>query len=585
VPVDLVLLSLGGVQRFIVESRSTADVAGASKIVQELAGLAAHAVQRRLVGSPEPCGLIFPATVDAPSVTNKIAFLAEEGAGPRIARATAEDVRQAWRDRLQETFKTGQPTLTPGTPDLAWVSVTGPATDSDYGALWEAAQHEMVGRRRTRVFEPVEIPQKKLCAQSPGLPAVAAPRGALPHERNEALSAAGWAKRRAGSERFPSTVSIASSVFRSRLLQRAGADPDVAAELRGPVRELSTALNQLPVHSDRSTLRSVPTPAGLEPLAGRLGAWVTPERWEVAGLAREYDITPDEHLVRDGRRAAGALAAVARKAGIAAPSAYFAVVVQDLDHLGRALGHLDLDRQREVSHQLSALATQQKELLETQHPLAVLVYAGGDDLLAFCPAAAALPLAASIRAQVRAAVTTGPLATAGADGAAITASTGVVFAHMSNPLQGALRSARTAIADAKSATSASGRSRNALAVVVRRRGGERARTVQPWWPPGTEDGAGATELLSRIRPGPGTDVLSAALGSDLERDEASLRELDGEPTLLRAELTRLVQRHGGTPEAGKALYTLGRAERAVTASGIAPVPAALVARFLSQEAR
>lgn len=81
------------------------------------------------------------------------------------------------------------------------------------------------------------------------------------------------------------------------------------------------------------------------------------------------------------------------------------------------------------------------------------------------------------------------------------------------------------------------------------------------------------------------DVLSAALGSDLERDEAILRELADDPALLRAELVRLVQRHGGTSEAGKALYLLGRAERAVAGSDIAPVPAALVARFLSQEAR
>jgi CRISPR-associated protein Cmr2 len=351
VQVDLVLLSLGGVQRFIGESRSTADVAGASKIVQDLACLAAHAVQRRLAGSHAPCGLIFPVAPDAPSVTNKIAFLAPEGTGPGIARATVEDISRSWRDRLEETFKTGQPPPTPGTPDLAWVSVTGPATGCDYGGLWEAAQREMAGRRRARVFEPVEIPQKKLSAQSPGLPAVTAPRGSLPHERNEALSAAGWMKRRAGSERFPSTVSIVSSVFRSRLLERAGSDPDVAAELRSPVRALTTALNQLTVHSDRSTLRSVPTPAGLEPLAGRLGAWMTPERWNDEGIAREYGTPPNKQIVGDGRRAAGALAAVARKAGIPPPSAYFAVVVQDLDHLGRALGHLDLDQQRTVSRQ------------------------------------------------------------------------------------------------------------------------------------------------------------------------------------------------------------------------------------------
>ncbi|MGH3908616.1 MAG: Cas10/Cmr2 second palm domain-containing protein [Pseudonocardiaceae bacterium] len=581
---DLVLLSLGGVQRFIGEARSTADVAGASKIVQELARLAAGVVQRRLAGSPAPGGLIFPAIADASSVTNKIVFLAPEGDGPEIARAAVEDVVECWQDRLKVAFKSSQPPPTPGTPDLAWVSVTGAATDGDYGVLWEAAQREMVGRRRARVFEPVEIPQSKLCAQSPGLPAVAAPPHSPSHERDEALSAAGWAKRRADSERFPSTVSIASSVFRSRLLERAGADPDVAAELRGPVRELTAAVDRLKLHSDRAVLRSTFSPTDLEPLAGRLGAWVTAERWDVVGLAREYGAPPDEGAVRDGRRAAGALAAVARKAGILLPSPYFAVVVQDLDHLGRALGRLDLQRQREVSHQLSELATRQAELLEDQHPRAQLVYAGGDDLLAFCPAAAALPLAAAIREQVRTAASTGPLATAGPGGTPITASTGVVFAHMSSPLQDALRSARTAIGDAKSATSAGGRSRDALGVVVRRRGGQRARTVQPWWPRAA-GGTSAAELLTRIRPGPGVDVLSAVLGSELERDEAMLRELADDRKLLRAELIRLVTRHGGTPEAGEALCALGLSERAVRGGRFAPAPAALVARFLSQETR
>jgi len=584
---DLVLLSLGGVQRFIGESRSTADVAGASQIVQDLAKLAARTVERRLGGLPGPGGLIFPTACDAPSVTNKIVFLAPVGTGPDIARAAVAEIRQDWWTRLQKIFKTGEPPPTPGMPDLAWASVTGPVSSDDYSVLWKAARAELDGGRRARVFERVEIVQSRLCAQSPGLPAVAVPPDALPHERDEALSAAGWVKRRAGRQRFSSTVSIASSAFRRRLLERAAADPDVAAALHEPVRRLTAALDRLGVSTDRSTLGYGQVPAGLEPLAGRLGAWVSPEQWDEEGIAREYRITPDQRAVRDARSAAGALAGIARRAGIPAPSPYFAVVVQDLDRLGQALDKLDLDRQREVSQQLSTLAEGHTELLTTEHPLAVRVYAGGDDLLAFCPAAEALWLAESIRGQVRDAISTGPLATAGPDGAAITASTAVVFAHMSNPLQDALRSAREAIEAAKSTTSASGRSRDALAVVVRRRGGERARTVLPWWPPGTDDGASATELLNRIRPGPDADTLSAVLGSDLERDEARLDELAAEPALLRAELVRLVRRHGGTPEAGQALFILGRAERAGRAgrSGILPVPAALVARFLSQEAR
>ncbi|MGH4020378.1 MAG: Cas10/Cmr2 second palm domain-containing protein [Pseudonocardiaceae bacterium] len=587
--VDLVLLSLGGVQRFIAESRSTADVAGASRIVQSLAKCAATVVDGQLAGAAEPCGLIFPATVDALSVTNKIVFLAPERAGPGIARAAAEEISQTWRTQLEQAFRPDQPPDAPGMPDVAWVSVTGPVAEGGYGMLWQAAQEEMDGRKRARVFEPFEIRGRTLCAQSPGLPAVKAPKRSRRHERDEALSAAGWAKRQAGrtGEAFPSTVSIASSVFRSRLLEHAAADPDLVAELRDPVGTLVTALTTLDIPGDHATLRSVPVPDGLEPLAGRLGAWVSAERWNPDALAGEYGTRPDAELVRGAQRAAGAITAIARKAGIQAPSPYFAVVVQDLDRLGRALGTCGLNQQREVSRQLSALAAEQRALIKAQHPRVEVVYTGGDDLLAFCPAADALTLARSIREQVRDTVSTGLLATAGRDGGPITASTGVVFAHMSNPLQDAVRSAQEAIKKAKEAKRDGGRSRDAFAVVVRRRGGERARTVLPWWPGADPNAASAMTLLDQIRPGPESGALSGALGSDLERDKQVLSDLGAtDEALLRAELIRLVARHGGTKDAGDALCTLGLAERGVhKGRRFEPVPAALVARFLSQEAR
>ncbi len=558
-PFDLVLLSVGGVQRFIAESRTTADVAGASKIVQGLVKRAAVVAEGQLAGATAPCGLIFPAIAGALSVTNKIVFLAPEKSGPGIARAATEEINRGWRTEVEQVFRPDRPPPTPGMPDIAWVSVTGPVTEGDYGALWQAAQEEMDGRKRARVFEPVEICKRTLCAQAPGLPAATAPRLARKHERNEALSAAGWAKRRAGRDAaaFPSTVGLASSVFRSRLLEHAAADPVLAAELRGPVEELDGALNRLDVPSDPAELRSVSVPDGLEPLASSLGAWVAAERWDPEVLAREYGTTPDTATVRGAHRAATAITTLARSAGVRAPSPYFAVVVQDLDRLGRALAGFDLNQQREVSQQLSALAAEQSSLIAEQHPHVYVVYAGGDDLLAFCPAAAALPFARSIRQQVRAAVSTGPLATGGPGSQPVTASTGVVFAHMYNPLQEAVRSAQLAIKIAKSATRAGGQSRDALAVVVRRRGGERARTVLPWWPQADPHGAGATELLDRIRPGPDVNALSGALGSDLERDKEMLSELGTDQALLRAELVRLVARHGGTPEAGDALCTLG----------------------------
>ena len=63
------------------------------------------------------------------------------------------------------------------------------------------------------------------------------------------------------------------------------------------------------------------------------------------------------------------------------------------------------------------------------------MYAGGDDLLAFCPAVTALDFTAAIRHQVGI-LADGPLGTAGPDGGPVTASTAVVFTHMSSPAAG-----------------------------------------------------------------------------------------------------------------------------------------------------
>ena len=165
--------------------------------------------------------------------------------------------------------------------------------------------------------------------------------------------------------------------------------------------------------------------------------------------------------------------------------------------------------------------------MRADHPLAVPVYAGGDDLLAFCPAAAALDLAAAIRRQVDV-LDYGPLGSAGADGGPIMVSTAVVFTHMSSPLQAALAAARSALRLAKSATGGRGRSRDALAVrwpwscvpavvsVARQssRGGRATRTTST--PSRSWAGSGRLRLLPSCPP------LSSV---GLERDQDALDEL------------------------------------------------------------
>jgi hypothetical protein len=213
------------------------------------------------------------------------------------------------------------------------------------------------------------------------------------------------------------------------------------------------------------------------------------------------------------------------------------------------------------------------------------IYAGGDDFLAFCPAVTALRLASRVRSLVQ--EQPAPLARCGPGGSPITASTAVVFTHVSDSLQDAVVAARAALQEAKDAEGPGGRSRSrdALAVVVRRRGGERARTIQPW------DSGRAAELLSAVQPRRPGEVLSAGLASRLEWDRVGLLELvDAQLwATLSAEMHRVVLRQGGTSEAAGALSALGRYERVgepdARRPSFRPAPAALVARFLTQECR
>ena len=620
-PGDLIVVALPGVQRFIAEARSTSDVAAGSEIYS---GLAARIVA--VLGDQVGAELIFPAPAstlssDAPSsgvsgMPNRVVALLPANTGASAAKLATEAARDAWRDWVQQVMDPGGTRVseTPGFPCVQWVCV--PAGRGGYEMKWLLAQRLLAGRRRVRDFLAVpddEWKRRVLCSLAPRWPAEPkAPPDIPAHEQRTPLSAVGWVKRRwrhlNKTTGFPSTASIASAPYRLAVMRRLG-DEDVAEAVH-TLDEACQAVEEVLGRTGRETPvkglpLSVPGHGSAAWFARSGGPWVYPDQWQAEALIREAGVerSRDEEAVRThvseaagkGLRAATRLSQLMQKGHPPAYLAgYLAVVVQDLDSMGQFLSGTAADaarrkikvgpnEHRRVSSELLRVAAAQRETLETEELLSVPVYAGGDDLLFFAPAAKALDAAEECHQAI------GP--------GLPTASTAVLFFHYHASIQRAMTEAHDLLEQAKKVGNKHG-----LAVGYLRRSGVTAASVQPWADQDGEGSASRFGLFAREH----EPRLSPRLVADLERDAAELRDLaqvsaempGPKAALYEAELARLVRRHvsaeGGGERAAlariaEALDWLGRHEHAPSPADPAgpggPETAARVAVFLRQEAR
>jgi len=657
---DLIMMTVPGVQRYIAQSRTTGDLVSASAQVSRLAARACEELGRW-------ADIVFPSVQSvgpraggsgATGLPNRVVALAPSGTGAGGAGAAAEAITALWRQWYEQVFGTGSGADAPaGFPDPQWVVV--PPLPGGYREQFSLAQRALAARRAVRSFPGTLRTGTELCSLSARWPAVPPPLGdtlrnrpgatrhARPHERPEKLGAVAWIKRTAPHQgerpRTPSTPSIASAPYRAAVLGKAGdGDPAVL----GALRALHEAGRDLTGPEEPVAGLIVPAgPSGrdrqaLEWFAAGGGAWADPERWDPHGVRRALEqrdesagrATGSGTDPRIGRRAAEGFRAAQDlcEALGRRPATYLAVVVQDLDGLGRFLAEpgLSADRapstgppagprdrddptraHREISRVLHRLAGEQAGLItgpgpadrdrpagsepRQEHLFGVPVYAGGDDVLALAPAATALDLARRLHDAVP-------------DGLP-TASTAVFCFHQRSPLQRAVRAAQELLEDAKGLPGKHG-----LAIGFARRSGPAFRIVLPWAEHTTVRAlldALAPRGQAHGSPAPSRPV-SPRLVFTLERDAGALDALLGDGagrpshrTLVQQELRRLVARHSG-PDARSTdpdvralagfLYETGRtpgprpspdAGPSGPRRGFDPVPAARVAHFLRQEAR
>ncbi|MEY9214323.1 hypothetical protein NI17_020380 [Thermobifida halotolerans] len=567
---DLVVIGLSGVQRFIAEAQSTADLANASDIASRLAAVAAHRF------APED--LVLPASADPEGMPNRIVALTPAGTGQDLARAAVRAVREEWDTWVGRLF--GRAIEVPGFPEVFW-SVAGPDV-GNYARQWEDAHVALAARKRLRGFDAPEYAGRRPCALAPRWAAEPQPpRGVPRHERDAGLSAAGWVKRRwhatpglpaVRSSGFPSTSSIASAPYRAAVLDRLG-EPEVrsaAKQLRAAVRAVAGDERFRAVESPVPALRWDRANTLAEWLARGAGWWVYPTVWQEASLRREYATdghTFDDAHVERGRAAARALH---ESVGWAEPTPYYAVLALDLDGMGAFLSRdpVDAGRHRAVSARLGDVARAQRTVIEERS--GVCVYAGGDDLLAFLPAAAALDAVQACRDALP------------GDGSLPSASAAVLFVHSRSALRHAVNRTRSLLEAAKSVPG-----KNAVAVGFATGSGTAFHTVRPW----SGDGYGnAVERLQMFLPADAAQGagLSPRLVADLWRHRRGLAELasaSDSREVYRKEVTRLVLRHGGSRTDADTLVAFGFTEYADSGSAPVPVDAARVAVFLRGESR
>lgn len=601
---DLVAVALPGVQRFIAEARSTSDVFAASDIYSKLAGAIVVSLRESGGELVLPGGEVSP--LGESGMPNRVVARLPEGKGEGAARSAVDKASGAWKDWIRETWLPDTPPVpeTLGFPVIHWVSVR--SCPGGYEEQWQQAQRLLAARRRVRDFAAVPEDawrERSLCSLTPRWPAEErAPRHAPAHEKESKLSTVGWVKRSWRRihrlEGFPSIASIASAPYRATVLSRLG-----DAEVRAAVRALADAEKQVRAALNiRGHEAPVPgLPSGHDELARWLavdgGPWVYQDRWRPETLASEN--TPDRGAVAERTQAIATAAADGRSAAgrlrelMGQPlTSYLAVVAQDLDSMGAFLGGspavnaagekinitVSPNEHGRLSTELLSVVAAQRRELESAELLSQPVYLGGDDLLAFSPAARALEAAVRCHDAI--------------PGTLPHSSTAVLFFHHHASIQQAMTAARALLEQGKDRVGG----KHALAVGYLRRSGVSEASIQPW---DGYEGMSSAELFGMFR----LDAehrLSPRLLEDLDRDAAELSSLVRIPGgIYQQELARLVRRHIGADGAGRvpagtvtgiagALVHLGEREASQPPGlnvAVRPQPAARVGVFLRQEAR
>lgn len=491
----LLLVSLGPIQDFIAQARRTRDLWFGSHVLSEVSKAAAKAIAGhdgttlvfpaldRGAAELEECNEVRRAQGEMPyNVANKIVAVVHAGTDPgavaRAARAAARERLMLWgQDVLTRQTELVDPASQAAADEqlatlLEVRAVWAPIGKDGYAHARTHAEADLAARKTLHAFAPWQEQGGALKSSLDGARRtvlLSRPRTSKPWQQyriglREELDAVGLLKRAGGAaDQFVPvpTLGLAAWIERAKEEQ-----PRLLANLGEACKREDFQRVRTPL----AWLHAFPYDAQV----------LLAERWQPyfadclrPTTARERDSIAAQALAF-GRKHVEPLT---RKLG--PPYPYIACLVADGDHMGEAIEALAArgpDAHRNLSARLADFAREAHRIVEREHH-GVLVYAGGDDVLALVCVQHALACAAALRRCFTRIV--GPFAADTVEPP--TLSVGLGIGHVMQSLGHLLQLGRAAEQHAKHAGPALGQQdRNALAVTLERHAGT-ARTWRSQW--------------------------------------------------------------------------------------------------------
>lgn len=451
---NLLLISLGPVQSMIAQAKRTRDLWMGSFLISEISKAAAKAL------SDMNAELIFPALdkgckelmpsedpVTAANVANKIVARIE-GDGKPYAQAAREAAKNRLKEWGLKVLRENSELVEPGIDKTAleqldslleYWAVWAPL-DKNYDKVRTDLESELQARKYLCPFQPWQHQREDLFKSSLD----GARQSIL--KRCEYRTGDAWKQYRIGMREELDAIG---------LLKRTGRKPEqfVPVPSIGLAPWIELAAKECPREMD--SIKKLCREAGFQPVNRRM-EWV--QRFPFDGqiflqdrlqpYCREYGKREYEsRLKKEIERI---------KSKIGDPFPFVACLVADGDKMGIEIknqakeGH---EAHRDFSKRLSSFAAEARTIVESEEHRGVLVYSGGDDVLAFINLYNAITCADALRKKFQEIV-----------GGETTLSVGLGIGGVIESLGDLFEFGRQAEKEAK-------KDRNALAVLIQKRGG------------------------------------------------------------------------------------------------------------------